>query len=86
MGPSINYVISKLAIFDPLPPSLSSLYCIKSAIFYPHPPLVRRHSLWTAPILICNCKITIFTSLIKSDTYDQKLHFINNEFRFPKGP
>ena len=33
------------------PPSLSSFYKVKSAIFGPPPPLLRRHSLWTAPSL-----------------------------------
>ena len=32
-GPSINYVVSKLAIFDPLPTTLSSFPYVKSAIF-----------------------------------------------------
>ena len=47
-GPSINYVISKLANFDPL------LYLVvfllsKIGTFCPHPSPMRRHSLWTAP-------------------------------------
>ena len=46
-GPSINYVVSKSAIFDPLSPSLSSFYYLKSAIFDPTPSLPRRRGLWT---------------------------------------
>ena len=36
-GPPINYVVSKLAIFDPLLPSYSSFYQVELAIFDPHP-------------------------------------------------
>ena len=36
-GPPINYVVSKLAIFDPLFPSYLSFYHVELAIFDPHP-------------------------------------------------
>ena len=43
-GPSINYVVSKSAIFDPLPPPLSSfllsrVYLVNRLWGYPPPPL-----------------------------------------------
>ena len=46
-GPSINYVVSKSAIFDHLPPCLfliSRFYLVKRLWGYPF--LSRRHSLW----------------------------------------
>ena len=52
-GPSINYIVSKSAISDPLPP----LCCLsKVGNFWPPslPPLLRRHSLWTAPTHLSN--------------------------------
>ena len=36
-GPPINYVVSKLAIFDPLLSSYLSFYQVELAIFDPHP-------------------------------------------------
>ena len=39
MGPSINYVFSKSAIFDHPSPTFSTFYYVKSAIFYSPPPL-----------------------------------------------
>ena len=49
---SINYVVSKSAIFDPLSPLssflLGKVYVVNRLWGYPLPPL-RRHSLWTAP-------------------------------------
>ena len=49
-GSSINYVVSKFAIFDPLPLLVVFLMC-KISIFLPAPThtLVRQHSLWIAP-------------------------------------
>ena len=47
-GPSINYVVSKSAIFDPLLLVVFLLSKIGNFCPPPPPPL-RRHSLWTAP-------------------------------------
>ena len=60
-GPSINYVVSKLEISDPLPPIVvffkvgSVLVNCLWGYVPPSPPLPRRHSLWTAPYLLSKC-------------------------------
>ena len=54
LGPSINYVVPKSPIFNPLSPTWSVFLLSNIGDFWlpsaPHP-LPRRHSLWTAPYI-----------------------------------
>ena len=73
LEPSINYVLSKLAIFDPLPLchlsySVRSMYYI---VFGTTPPLPRRHSLWTAPRIIY-----VFYSFLISLNYHKNIKVV----------
>ena len=73
-GPSINYVVSKLAIFDTLPPLLIVFLLCKIGNFDPPSPLLRRHSLWMAPNQ--RCILTFFippAKIINRATKDCKI-------------
>ena len=52
---SIIYVVSKSAIFDPLPLVVFFILCSKSSLWLPPSPLPKWHSVWTAP----NCKLLL---------------------------
>ena len=84
-GPSINYVVSKSAIFDPL--SLCRLFTKSNRQFLTQP-LPRRHSLWTAPSmsgewwhkkLIFACwyfLLIIYDSCTSSSTYPKYMFVV----------
>ena len=66
----INYFVSKLASFDPLPPFLlSKVYVVNRLWGYPPPPLARRHSLWTAPNNTLHKTLVLKKKLIQKKTY-----------------